>query len=127
MAELRREYDQWMGDVRMVPGHTVLKSGMGVHATERVERPRGVLRSMWTHAGHQGRILGSMWTHAGHQGRILGSMWTHAEGQGEVLGGAWVRVETPQENTEKHVDTRRIAGRSTRRCTGAGGNTPGEY
>jgi len=107
------EDDQWMGDVRMVHGHTVLKSGMGVHATEQVERPRGVLRSMWTHAGHQGRILGSM--------------WTHAEGQGEVLGGAWVRAETPQENTEKHVDTRRITGRSTRRCTGAGGNTPGEY
>ena len=121
------EDDQWMGDVRMVHGHTVLNSGMGVHAMERVERPRGVLRSMWTHAGHQGRILGSM--------------WTHAEGQGEVLGGAWVRAEMPQENTEKHVDTRRtsredtrkhvdtrrIAGRSTRRCTGAGGNTPGEY
>ena len=107
------EDDQWMGDVRMVHGHTVLKSGMGVQAMEWVEHPRGVLRSMWT----------------------------HAEGQGEVLGGAWVRVEMPQENTEKHVDTRRtsredtrkhvdtcrIAGRSTRRCTGAGGNTPGEY
>ena len=32
-----------------------------------------------------------------------------------------MRVETPQENTERHVDTCRIAGRSTRRCMGVGG------
>ena len=34
---------------------------------------------------------------------------------------------TLREDTRKHVDTCRMAGRSTRRCMGAGGNAPGEY